>query len=100
MGLAMCIIVPMSFINNLSAFVKICAIANVLTVMVLLSISLFAIGDMTADTPGFEYGRNNMANLDNISTVIGVAIYAFEAVGVMLTIKNSMKDSHKFARLL
>lgn len=34
----------------------------------------------------------------NISTVIGVAIYAFEAVGVLLTVQSSMEKKEKFKR--
>ena len=34
-----------------------------------------------------------------MSTIIGVSIYAFEAVGIILTVKHSMKKAEKFLRL-
>jgi len=35
-----------------------------------------------------------------MSTIIGVSIYAFEAVGIILTVKHSMKKAEKFLRFI
>lgn len=38
------------------------------------------------DSKEYSEEKDNPVNMANLSTVIGVAIYAFEAVGVLLTV--------------
>lgn len=42
----------------------------------------------------------NPFDFSHIQTVMGVAIYAFEAVGILMTVKASMKKQEKFKRLI
>ena len=91
LGFAMCIILPMTLINNMAVFVKISAFANVLIIMTLTFLISYAASYIYKRTPEFEVAKYNAFNIAKIPTTIGVAIYAFEAVGVLLTVKNSMK---------
>lgn len=81
----------MTLINNMAVFVKVSAFANVLIIMTLTYLITYATYLIYIQTPEFEEAKHNSFNIKNAPTVIGVAIYAFEAVGVLLTVKNSMK---------
>ena len=98
-AIAMCIIVPMALINNMAVFVKVSAFASLLIISGLTCIILFALGEILDDTPYYEAAKSNRANFDKMPTTIGVAIYGFEAVGVLLSVKNSMVSPEKFMRL-
>lgn len=98
LAFAMCIIVPMTLINNMAIFVKVSAFANVLIVMTLGCVTCYAVDAIASGTPESVAARNSPFHIENTPTVIGVAIYAFEAVGVILTLKNSMEKIEKFKR--
>ena len=88
----------MTLINNMAVFVKISAFANVLIIMTLLCVVIYALENIIDGTEEFKKSKSNVFNIANSPTVIGVAIYAFEAVGILLTLKNSMEKAEKFKR--
>lgn len=89
----------MALVNNMAVFVKVSALASVLIISALTCILLFALGEILDDTPEYEAAKSNRANFGKMPTTIGVAIYGFEAVGVLLSVKNSMINPEKFMRL-
>lgn len=100
LAFAMCIIIPMTLINNMAVFVKVSALANALIIMTLAYLLTYAAYYIYTQTPEYLEARYNVYNFSRAPTVIGVAIYAFEAVGVLLTVKTSMKKQEKFKRLM
>lgn len=85
----------MTLITNMALFTKISAFSNVLIVFALGIISITA---LEACVDGRGKGSVPLANVENVSTTIGVGIYAFEAVGIILNVQTSMQKKEKFSR--
>lgn len=73
----------MTLISNMAVFSKISAIANGFITFSLVVILISAIISINNN----EYpDKSSLADFSEISTMIGVSIYSFEAVGVLLNI--------------
>ncbi|CAD8095657.1 unnamed protein product [Paramecium sonneborni] len=95
--IALLILLPMTLIQNMAVFTKISAIANLLIVFPLAMIMISAIQTIIDENYPEKY---KMIDFSGLSTMIGVSIYSFEAVGVLLNIQSSMQKKEKFQRLL
>ncbi|EAS06664.2 transmembrane amino acid transporter protein (macronuclear) [Tetrahymena thermophila SB210] len=91
--IALAIIIPMSFINSISAFAKISILANFMIVVTLLAIfsyNIQKIGELQPDI--YSRNLNDTFDFSRIPMMIGVSIYAFEAIGLIFSIRNSVEN--------
>ncbi|CAD8190975.1 unnamed protein product [Paramecium pentaurelia] len=95
--IALLILLPMTLIQNMAVFTKVSAIANGLIVFPLVMIIVSAIQAIINESYPKKY---HLIDFSGLSTMIGVSIYSFEAVGVLLNIQSSMQKKEKFQRLL
>lgn len=77
----------MTLITNMALFTKVSAFSNVLLIFALSAICISAL-EAVINRKGD--GETKLANFSNISTTIGVGIFAFEAVGIILNVQSSM----------
>lgn len=71
----------------MAVFTKVSAIANGLIVFPLVMIIVSAIQAIINESYPKKY---HLIDFSGLSTMIGVSIYSFEAVGVLLNIQSSM----------
>lgn len=83
-------VIPFSLINNFSLFIKISVVSNIFIIITLLAILFYEFYTIFT-TDVLERTKYNIIHLEKTPMMIGVAIFAFEAVGIILGIKNSMK---------
>ncbi|KAL4474446.1 hypothetical protein ABPG72_007845 [Tetrahymena utriculariae] len=91
--IALAIIIPMSFINSISAFAKISILANFMIVITLLAIFSYNIQKISNLEPEmYNRNLNDTFDFSRIPMMIGVSIYAFEAIGLIFSIRNSVEN--------
>ena len=88
----------MTLIDNMAIFVKISAFGIVLILITFLYVIGISFDSILSESQEYLDSRLNYANFDQMSIVLGVSIYAFEAVGTILTVKHSMKKMEKFIK--
>jgi len=87
--IALAIIVPMSFLNNMVLFSKFSLIANICIALTLIYVLGHNIHIMI-NTDVLTLTRSNLFNFRKIPLMIGVAFFNFEAIGVIIPIRNSI----------
>lgn len=88
--------VPMSFIRNLTKLSLAALLANVFILGGILTIVIYSFMDL-AKTGVKEV---KMFNSNSWSLFIGVAIFAFEGIGLIIPVQQSMKHPEKFPLVL
>lgn len=89
--LAMLIIVPLSMINNFALFSKASFVGNLLIVVTLIIVTMKNF-DIMYTQDGYQRNSQNKFNFSYFPMCIGVSIYAFEAVGIIMSIRSSIED--------
>lgn len=83
LGLAFCVLLPMTLITNMALFTKVNTISNILIALCLFVISVSAL-ETAINHP--KQQETIWVDFENITTTIGVGIFAFEAVGIILNV--------------
>mmetsp|Transcript_15577 Transcript_15577/g.1400 ORF Transcript_15577/g.1400 Transcript_15577/m.1400 type:complete len:124 (+) Transcript_15577:475-846(+) len=88
--LALCIILPMSLVNDIKTFSKASIVGNsfVISTLIVIFINDF---HMMATNPDTEKNIEDLADFSRIPMIIGVSIYGFEAIGLVFSIRNSLE---------
>lgn len=88
MALELCIILPMTLINNLRVFVRFSIISNIIIIISITYVTFTGLINM------FKNGVviHKWINVINLFEVIGISIYSFENIGVLLALRKDMKD--------
>lgn len=91
------IIIPLSLVNNFHFFVKFSNMGNALIIATLIAILGLVFSEMT----GKDLTKNetDLANFESLPSFIGVSIFAFECIGNIFPIKNSMQEPQKFGKV-
>lgn len=94
-ALALCIILPMSLVNDIAVFAKASILGNIFVIGTLILIYVNDFYNMAAkeDT---KKNVKDLADFTMIPMIIGVSIYAFEAIGLVFSIRNTLKDVNDF----
>jgi solute carrier family 36 (proton-coupled amino acid transporter) len=96
-GLQLFVLVPLAFIRNIS---KLGGAALLADIFISLGLSYIFYYDISTIA---QEGLNPTVRLFNprdFTLTIGSAIFTFEGIGLILPIQSSMKEPHKFERLL
>lgn len=95
--LAIAIIIPLSFINNIQVFVKYSRIANLFIMISLLLIVGQELYDIGSEE---DFKEGNVANFKRIPFLLGVCVYSFEGASLVLTIRAQADSKQMFQALL
>ncbi|KAN0089932.1 amino acid transporter [Hyaloscypha variabilis] len=96
-GIQLFVLIPLAFIRNISKLGGAALLADVFIMLGLGYIYYFDISTIAGE------GINSTVRLFNprdFTLTIGSAIFTFEGIGLILPIQSSMKEPHKFERLL
>jgi proton-coupled amino acid transporter len=96
-GIQLFVLIPLAFIRNISKLGGAALLADVFIMLGLGYIYYFDISTIAQE------GINSTVQLFNprdFTLTIGSAIFTFEGIGLILPIQSSMKEPHKFERLL
>ncbi|KAE9366450.1 amino acid transporter [Stipitochalara longipes BDJ] len=96
-GIQLFVLIPLAFIRNISKLGGAALLADIFIMLGLGYIYYFDISTLAQD------GVNPTVRLFNprdFTLTIGSAIFTFEGIGLILPIQSSMKEPHKFERLL
>lgn len=92
------ILIPLSWIRNIS---KLGPVALLADVCILIGVSYIYTYDISALTArGHMHPSVVWFNPEKYTMMIGSAIFTFEGIGLILPIQSSMAEPHKFERLL
>ncbi|CAD8170756.1 unnamed protein product [Paramecium pentaurelia] len=97
LSIAMCIIIPLVFINNMTLFTKFSTIANSFIIITLIACIVYFNIELVQEV---NYNDIPVARLRNLPLVIGVALFSFEAIGTLLEVRKSMKEPVKFPKIM
>ncbi|CAK76991.1 unnamed protein product (macronuclear) [Paramecium tetraurelia] len=97
LSIAMCIIIPLVFINNMTLFTKFSTIANSLIIISLIACIVYFNIELVKEV---NYNDIPVARFSNLPLVIGVALFSFEAIGTLLDVRKSMQEPAKFPKLM
>ncbi|CAD8131453.1 unnamed protein product [Paramecium pentaurelia] len=97
LSIAMCIIIPLVFINNMTLFTKFSTIANSLIVISLIACIVYFNIELVKEV---NYNDIPVARFSNLPLVIGVALFSFEAIGTLLDVRKSMQEPVKFPKIM
>ncbi|GME93930.1 unnamed protein product [Ambrosiozyma monospora] len=91
------ILMPMSLIRNITKLSLAALLANIFILSGILTIVYFASEDLISwgVSPSIQY-----FNEDNWSLFIGVAIFAFEGIGLIIPVQESMKYPEQYPKVL
>lgn len=95
--LSLVVIFPLSMINNFHFFVKFSNIGNILILITL--IAILQLDFLNIDPEKLSSNEHNLGTFSTLPSFIGVSIFAFECIGNIFPIKNSMKEPEQFARI-
>lgn len=96
-GIQLLVLIPLAFIRNISKLGGAALLADIFIMLGLSYIYYFDISTISQE------GINSTVRLFNprdFTLTIGSAIFTFEGIGLILPIQSSMKEPHKFERLL
>lgn len=96
-GLQLIVLVPLALIRNISKLGSSALLADVCILLGLGYIYYYDISSLATE------GLNTtveMFNPRDFTLTVGSAIFTFEGIGLILPIQSSMKEPHKFGRLL
>lgn len=88
--LSLIVIIPLSLIRKLEFFTKYSFLANVLSIAVLIIIIQYPIQNFDIDN------EKNYADIIEIPGLLGVAIFAFVSPGLVIPMRNSMRNKEAF----
>ncbi|KAE8441070.1 hypothetical protein EG329_005899 [Mollisiaceae sp. DMI_Dod_QoI] len=91
------VLVPLAFIRNIS---KLGGAALLADVFILLGLGYIYVFDISTLANEGINDTVKMFNPRDFTLTIGSAIFTFEGIGLILPIQSSMKEPHKFERLL
>ena len=91
------IILPLSMINNFHFFVKFSNIGNLLILITLIAIIQLDFTHLY--TKQLNFNEHNFGTFTHLPSFIGVSIFAFECIGNIFPVKNSMKEPEKFKKM-
>lgn len=97
-GIQLIILIPMSFIRNISKLGPAALLADVfilIGISYIYSYDFSAIGKMGGFHPSIE-----LFNPRDFTMTVGSAIFTFEGIGLILPIQSSMKQPEHFSKLL
>ncbi|CAD8091797.1 unnamed protein product [Paramecium sonneborni] len=97
LAIAMCIIIPLVFINNMTLFTKFSTLANSFIIISLISCIVYFSIELNSEV---NYNDIPVARFKNLPLVIGVALFSFEAIGTLLDVRKSMQEPIKFPKLM
>lgn len=88
----------MNLINNIRLFSKISFIANFFIIFTLTAIVYYDIHLLINSNTHQENVKNksNLFDFSNLPLMIGVSIYSFESIGMILSIKNTVEKNNVF----
>jgi len=87
---SLCITIPLSFIRKFEFFVKYSFFANVLMLIVFVSVYHYCLTNINVEN------LDNLANFSEVFGILGVFLFAFESPGQILQIRNSMRNREDF----
>jgi len=91
------IILPLSMINNFHFFMKFSNIGNLLILITLIAIIQLDFTHLY--TKQLNFNEHNFGTFTHLPSFIGVSIFAFECIGNIFPVKNSMKEPEKFKKM-
>lgn len=91
------IILPLSMVNNFHFFVKFSNIGNLLIIITLIAIIQLDFANLY--TSELDFNEHNFGTFTHLPSFIGVSIFAFECIGNIFPVKNSMKEPEKFKKI-
>ena len=95
--LSLIIILPLSMINSYSFFVKFSNLANILIFITLIAILQLAFSELYSNE--LVSNEQNLGHITHLPSFIGVSIFAFECIGSIFPVRNSMKEPEKFPKV-
>ena len=98
--LALSIILPLSLINNIAVFTKASIIANLFSLSTLLAVYTFNIIIISENDFSVVKNHENLAHFSKIPCMIGVSIFAFEAITIIIHVKNSLEDQSQIYKIV
>lgn len=87
------IILPLSFIRKLEFFANYSFISNTLMIGAYVFILYYPITHVNPEN------LNNLANFQNLSGLLGVALFAYVSPGLIIPIRNSMEKKEEFPKV-
>lgn len=93
----MAVLIPLAFIRNISKLGPAALLADVCILIGLTYIYYYDIASLASNGISKTV---QLFNPENYTLTIGSAIFTFEGVGLILPIQSSMRNPHKFERLL
>ncbi len=91
------IILPLSMINKYHFFVKFSNFANILILITLIAIIQLAFSQLYSKE--LVSNEHNFEQITHLPSFIGVSIFAFECIGSIFPVRNSMKEPEKFPKI-
>lgn len=88
--------IPMSLIRNITKLSLAALLANIFILSGIITIVFYTSKDLIVNGPS----KINNFNSDNWSLFIGVAIFAFEGIGLIIPVQQSMKHPEDFPKVL
>ena len=98
--LALSIILPLSLINNIAVFTKASIIANLFSLSALLAVYTFNIIIISENDFSVVKNHENLAHFSKIPSMIGVSIFAFEPITIIIHVKNSLEDQSQIYKIV
>ncbi|OBA20975.1 hypothetical protein METBIDRAFT_78080 [Metschnikowia bicuspidata var. bicuspidata NRRL YB-4993] len=99
-ALEACVLTPLSLVRDITRLSLLALLANVFIMVGLVTIVCFTamelLGNSLQPGPGVHY----LFNKDEFSLFVGVAIFAFEGIGLIIPIQESMIYPDHFPRVL
>ena len=90
---SLCIILPLSFIRKLEFFAHYSFLSNLLMIGAYIFVLSYPLSHV--DKENFK----NLANFENLSGLLGVALFAYVSPGLIIPIRNSMKKKEQFPKV-
>lgn len=97
----MCILIPMSWVRNISKFSFTFLIGNTLILTTCVIVSFVLISRFFEREIGERLGPDIIAmNMDSYWSMVGFSCYAFEGIGVVMPIMSACECPEKFDSIL
>ncbi|KRX08332.1 hypothetical protein PPERSA_01793 [Pseudocohnilembus persalinus] len=94
--IALCIILPLSLINDVSFFKRTSIIGNAFVIGTLILIYVHNLNEIFNGGDQIDENSQDLFSFLQIPMIIGTSIYSFEAIGLVFSIRNSLRDPTEF----
>ncbi|CAD8186966.1 unnamed protein product [Paramecium pentaurelia] len=96
--MAFCIVLPLSFIDNMARFAKLSLFANALILVGLVYITFYDFYQIL-EGDGIKENVMNLAHFEQFPMIIGVTAYGFGVLPLAFAIRVTMSEPNKFKNL-